>query len=160
MLLPPADQFPTLVVAELPRLRAYAMKLCKNHSRADDLVQETVAKALTNRHGFELGNLAAWLTTIMAREFFTAFRKTRREVEDPDEKYALGMVSEATPQRILETREALIMLQKLPKDFRIPLLLAADGATEEEIARELLVQCGTVKSRLNRGRAMLRAAIS
>src|SRR5580704_13842000 len=73
----------------IPKLRAYAKSLCRSADGADDLVQETVAKALAHIDTFALGsNLTAWLCTILRNDFYSTFRKRRREVEDADDRHA------------------------------------------------------------------------
>ena len=71
------------ILATVPSLRAFAMSLSGNLDRADDLVQETLMRALANIDSFEPGtNLPAWLFTILRNQFLTQYRKRRREVED------------------------------------------------------------------------------
>src|SRR4051812_17425072 len=75
--------------AALPSLRAFAMSLCSNPDYADDLVQETLLRGLSKIHLFERGtNLEAWLFKILRNQFYSAYRKRRREVEDPEQTYA------------------------------------------------------------------------
>ena len=69
----------------VPSLRAFAISLCGNVDRADDLVQEALLRALANMDSFQSGtNMSAWLFTILRNEFRTEYRKRRREVEDVD----------------------------------------------------------------------------
>jgi RNA polymerase sigma factor (sigma-70 family) len=77
------------LLGQLPTLRAYALSLCGGGGgraeRADDLVQETVMRALANLHRFEPGtNMKAWLYTILRNEYYSAFRKRRLEIQDPE----------------------------------------------------------------------------
>ena len=73
------------IIATVPRLRAFAMSLSGNLDRADDLVQETLLRALANIDSFRPGtNLTAWLFTILRNHFRSEYRKRRREVEDSD----------------------------------------------------------------------------
>ena len=77
------------MLAALPSLRAFALSLCHNPDRADDLVQDTILRAWANLDRFEAGtNLNAWLFTILRNGFYGQHRKKRREVEDPDGSYA------------------------------------------------------------------------
>src|SRR5437868_13448559 len=77
------------VLAAVPSLRAFAISLCGNVDRADDLVQETLLRALANINSFEPGsNMPAWLFTILRNLFRSEYRKRRREVEDADGTYA------------------------------------------------------------------------
>ena len=73
------------VLSTVPSLRAFAISLCGNIDRADDLVQETLLRALANIHSFQPGtNMPAWLFTILRNLFRSEYRKRRREVEDAD----------------------------------------------------------------------------
>ena len=77
------------VLAAVPSLRAFAISLSGNVDRADDLVQETLLRALANIDSFEPGsNMPAWLFTILRNLFRSEYRKRRREVEDADGSYA------------------------------------------------------------------------
>src|ERR1700681_970850 len=77
------------VLAAVPSLRAFAISLCGNVDRADDLVQETMGGALANIDSFQPGtNMSAWLFTILRNHFRSEYRKRRREVEDGDGGYA------------------------------------------------------------------------
>jgi len=77
------------MLAAVPSLRAFAISLCGNVDRADDLVQEALLRALSNIDSFEPGtNMPAWLFTILRNQFRSEYRKRRREVEDANGKYA------------------------------------------------------------------------
>src|SRR5690606_4097056 len=78
----------------LPSLRAFARSLAHNPALADDLVQDTLVKALANVERFEPGtNLRAWLFTILRNHYYSQLRKSKREVEDADGKFAARMSS-------------------------------------------------------------------
>ena len=77
------------ILASIPSLRAFAISLSGNVDRADDLVQETILRALANINSFQPGtNLPAWLFTILRNLFRSEYRKRRREVEDADGSFA------------------------------------------------------------------------
>ena len=77
------------MLSAVPSLRAFAISLCGNVDRADDLVQETLLRALANIDSFQPGtNMSAWLFTILRNLFRSEYRKRRREVEDADGNYA------------------------------------------------------------------------
>ena len=77
------------MLAAVPSLRAFAISLCGNVDRADDLVQETLLRAMANIDSFQPGtNMSAWLFTILRNLFRSEYRKRRREVEDADGSYA------------------------------------------------------------------------
>lgn len=138
-------------------LRRYCMAVCKNPTKAEDLVQDTVLCAL-EKHAtnFDGGNLGAWLTVIARNRHRSEHRKWSRIEEDPDNAKALQLVYHATPQIHLEAQEALTLVAKLPGEMRDTLMVVVDGASYEEAAVELLVQEGTVKSRVNRAREILK----
>ena len=77
-----SDEFRDQLIAAIPSLRAFAVSLCGNATRADDLVQETLVKAWANHESSEPGtNLRAWLYTILRNEFYSQMRKKAREIE-------------------------------------------------------------------------------
>jgi RNA polymerase sigma-70 factor (ECF subfamily) len=82
------------MIAAIPRLRAFALSLDKNPDRADDLVQQTLTNAWGNLCSFEPGtSMMSWLHTILRNEFYTSFRKRRREVSDSDGLFAARLSS-------------------------------------------------------------------
>ena len=82
------------MLAAVPSLRAFAISLCGNVDRADDLVQETLLRAMANITSFQPGtNMSAWLFTILRNLFRSEYRKRRREVEDTDGSYAESLKS-------------------------------------------------------------------
>ena len=84
------------VLATVPSLRAFAISLCGNMGCADDLVQETLLRALAHIDSFRPGtNMPAWLFTILRNLFLSEYRKRRREVGDPDGRYAETLKSHA-----------------------------------------------------------------
>src|ERR1700742_856354 len=105
------------ILAAVPSLRAFAISLSGNVDRADDLVQETLLRALANIHSFEPGtNMPAWLFTILRNLFRSEYRKRRREVEDADGHYAESLTSQPEQQGQLELTEFLEALAKLPEE--------------------------------------------
>src|ERR1700731_3916984 len=93
--MPLAPSLREAMLAVVPSLRAFAISLCGNIDRADDLVQETLLRALANISSFERGtNMSAWLFTILRNLFRSEYRKRRREVEDADGSYAERMKSQ------------------------------------------------------------------
>ena len=88
------------VLGAVPSLRAFAISLCGNVDRADDLVQETLLRALANIDSFQPGtNMSAWLFTILRNHFRSEYRKRRREVEDGEGHYAESAEIAARPDR-------------------------------------------------------------
>src|ERR1700754_1157432 len=145
------------VLAAVPSLRAFAISLCGNVDRADDLVQETLLRALANINSFEPGtNMSAWLFTILRNHFRSEYRKRRREVEDGDGSYADSLKSHPEQYGRVEFEEFRTALAKLPPDQREALvLIGASGFSYEEAAEICSCAVGTIKSRVNRARTRL-----
>ncbi|THD72793.1 RNA polymerase sigma factor [Thalassobius vesicularis] len=145
------------IVEHLPALRAFAVSLTRNGSQADDLVQDTIVKAWKNFDKFQQGtNLRAWLFTILRNTFYSAKRKSRREVADTDGLLASTLAEK--PHH--DGRLAMVDFEKafatLPAEQREALILVgASGFSYEEAAETCNVAVGTIKSRVNRGRARL-----
>lgn len=137
----------------------FATSLCRDRVRAEDLVQETILRAIAHQSAFTTGtNLAAWLSVILRNLLNTERRKRRREVEDADGQIAGRVAIEDSPLRKMEAQEILELIEKMPEQWRVTLRLLADGATYEEVAEETREHVGTVKSRAHRGRELLKAA--
>ena len=151
------EEFGAQLSAMVPKLRAFAISLCRNRTLADDLVQETIIKAWTARDRFEPGtNLSAWLHTILRNHFYTLTRNNRRSVEDPDGKMASTLASKPDQDGKLEYRDLARALEKLPDEQREALILTgAGGFSYEEVAEITGCAVGTVKSRIHRARTML-----
>src|SRR5438105_6668507 len=145
------------MLAAVPSLRAFAISLSGNVDRADDLVQETLLRAMANIASFQPGtNMWAWLFTILRHLFRSEYRKRRREVEDTDGSYAESLKSHPEQHGRLEFEEFRAALAKLPPDQREALLLVgASGFSYEEAAAICECAVGTIKSRVNRARTRL-----
>jgi RNA polymerase sigma-70 factor (ECF subfamily) len=145
------------IVACLPNLRAFARTIAKDPNRADDLVQDTLVKALANLEKFQPGtNLVAWLFTILRNHFYTESRNRRREVEDADGGHAAGLVSEPRQIANLEMGDFQKALADLPVEQREALVLVGGAGFSYEDAAEICgCAVGTIKSRVNRARARL-----
>jgi RNA polymerase sigma-70 factor (ECF subfamily) len=142
------------IVKLIPALRAFARTFCRNPSDADDLVQETLMKALANLDKFERGTkLKSWLFTIMRNTFYTRSRILGREAPGLEENVSGDMAIEASQEAAARTREVQRALQKLPPHYREVLTLVAIlGESYEATAAICDCAVGTVKSRLNRAR--------
>ncbi len=145
------------VVEQIPPLRAFAWSLCRNASDADDLVQDTLIKAWSNREKFEPGtNLRAWLFTILRNTYYTAVVRRRREVADEDGKHAAALSEAPTQDWSVAMRGLEAALRKLPDEHREALILVgAAGMSYEEAAEVCGCALGTIKSRVNRARHRL-----
>ena len=149
-----------MMLAAIPQLRAFAISLCGNADRADDLVQETLFRAWTHIDSYQPGSMTAWLMTILRNVFRGEYRKRRREVADSDGSYAETLISQPTQIHRWELGELLQALAKLPLDQREALILVgASGFSYQETADICGCAVGTVKSRLNRGRTLLAEVI-
>ena len=150
------------VLAAVPSLRAFAISLSGNVDRADDLVQETLLRALANIDSFQPGtNMSAWLFTILRNLFRSEYRKRRREVEDGDGSYAETLKSQPEQSSRVEFEEFRTALAKLPPDQREALILVgASGFSYEEAAEICGCAVGTIKSRVARGRVALEGLLS
>ena len=154
---PPNKPVRDVMLAAVPSLRAFAISLCGNVDRADDLVQEALLRAWANLDSFQPGtNMSAWLFTILRNLFRSEYRKRRREVEDADGSYAESLTSLPNQTSHLELDEFRRALHLLPADQRESLILVgASGFSYEEAAHICGCAVGTIKSRVNRARTRL-----
>src|SRR5881227_2125537 len=145
------------MLAAVPSLRAFAISLCGNVDRADDLVQETLLRAMANIDSFQPGtNMSAWLFTILRNLFRSEYRKRRREVEDAEGRYAETLKSHPEQTGRVEFEEFRTALAKLPADQREALILVgASGFSYDDAAAICGCAVGTIKSRVNRARTRL-----
>ncbi|AUT58165.1 MULTISPECIES: RNA polymerase sigma factor [Paraburkholderia] len=150
----------------VPRLRRYARALISNRDLADDLVQDTLERALTRMKMFEAGtDLRAWLFTIMHNVFVNQVRKSSSRavhVSVDDESIVESEFAVSGEQtRSLEVRDLDYALQRLPADQReVVLLVGLEEMSYAEVAIALDIPVGTVMSRLSRGRERLRALMA
>lgn len=147
----------TQVLEFLPALRAFARSLTRNRTEADDLVQETLLKALSNMDKFDPGtNLRAWLFTILRNTYYTEIRKRRRESDGISALSQLDTNIGPSQEWSATLSSLKDALGKLPDDQREALVLVgAAGLSYEEAAEVCGCALGTIKSRVNRARAKL-----
>jgi RNA polymerase sigma-70 factor (ECF subfamily) len=145
------------VVACIPRLRRYARALVGERAAADDLVQDTLERALNKLHLWKRGtDLRAWLFTVMHNVHVNQVR-SRREYAAL-ERDALEIPVRATQDVGLEARDLERMLARLPVEQReVLLLVVLEDMSYDEAATALGIPIGTVMSRLSRAREKLRA---
>ncbi len=159
----------------LGQLYQAALRMTRNTTDAEDLVQETLAKAYVAFNQFTQGtNLRAWLHRILSNSFVNSYRKTRREPalaaapefpeswQQGDDAFAPVVRSaEAEALDRLGDSEVLRALRDLPTDFRTAVYLAdIEGYPYREVAAMMGTPIGTVMSRLHRGRDRLRRALA
>ena len=152
-------EFARLLEAQLPRLRRYARALTRDPSRADDLVQDTLVRALAKQHLYQDGtNLRAWLFTIMHNQHVNNIRRNIQEGNSLDvDTAAAHLVAITDPTASRQLRELDEAIGKLAIEQRqVILLIGLEGMSYEEAATILDVPIGTVRSRLSRGREALR----
>ncbi|MGB0497436.1 MAG: RNA polymerase sigma factor [Rubricella sp.] len=145
------------IVQHLPAMRAFATSLTRNSAAADDLVQDTVVKAWTNIEKFKPGtNLRAWLFTILRNTYYSARRKTKREVADVDGVFSAQLSEKPAHDGRLNLADFKAAFDQLPDEQREALILVgASGFSYEEAAETCGCAVGTVKSRVNRARKRL-----
>lgn len=154
----PVDQaFVDAILDKVPSLRAFAMSLTRKPDYAEDLVQDTLLKALSKHERFEEGtNLSAWLFTILRNSFLSHHRKARREVEDSAGAHAAMLIAYPDQEDKLMVQDLSAALDKLPQSQREAIVLVGvEGMAYEEAAAVLGVAIGTIKSRVNRARHRL-----
>jgi RNA polymerase sigma-70 factor (ECF subfamily) len=151
-------EFGEMVEAELPGLRRYAVALLRSGPDADDLVQETVARALDKHELWQPGtNLRAWLFTMMHNLRINGARSRRREGFAISPEIATGLSLPATQVGQLTLRDLKRALDALEEGHRaVVLLVGLEGLSYEDVADILELPLGTVRSRLSRARVRLR----
>ena len=153
--------FDALIREQIPRLRRYARALVSDRTLADDLVQDTLERALTQFHLWRHGSdLRAWLFSIMHNVHIDQVRNRMAKPSETLEDDAAELSTRATQADHLEVRDLDESLKRLPDEQReILLLVALEQMTYEEVAKVLRIPVGTVMSRLSRGREKLRAVM-
>jgi len=170
------ERFVDDAMEHMPSLYTAAMRMTRNSSDAEDLVQETYLKAFRAYDGFEEGtNLKAWLYRILTNTFINTYRAKKRrpeaDVEDVEDLYLyhrlvgyggsnLGRSAEDEVLSRFTDEAVKTAIESLPESFRMTVLLAdVEGFSYKEIAGIMDVPVGTVMSRLHRGRGALQKAL-
>ena len=168
-------QFTTEAMQYAQSLYSTALRMTRNQSDAEDLVQETYLKAFRSYGSFEAGtNLKAWLFRILTNTFINTYRAKQRRPQESDlgsvedlflykRLPSLAGLSESAEEQLLdlfpaaEVREAI---ENLPETFLLPMLLNdVEGFSYKEVAEILDIPIGTVMSRLHRGRKTMHEAL-
>jgi RNA polymerase sigma-70 factor, ECF subfamily len=166
--------FEQLALPHLDLLYAVAMRLVRNPDDAGDLLQETILRGYRFFHQFTPGtNCRAWLLTILYNNFRNAYRRSSQEqpaasAEDfarqSDLRGLADVPPDSNPETIVGERrispEVTSALDALPEEFRVALMMVdMEDLSYREVSSVLDIPVGTVKSRVSRGRAMLREAL-
>lgn len=159
----------------LDALYSAALRMTKNPENAEDLVQETYAKAFASFHQFTEGtNLRAWLYRILTTTFINIYRKEQRQPQIADGELEEWQIAEAATHTSDQGKSAEVealeqlpdsdiknALQELPEEFRLAVYFAdVEGFSYKEVAEILNIPSGTVMSRLHRGRKLLRESLA
>lgn len=155
------ETFEAQALGYADQLYRVALRLCRNREKAEDLIQEALLQAWRSFHRFELGtNLRAWLYKIMFNVHYSNERRNRLQLVPAEETIAETLAYDPpTPQRLTD-QEVLAAVERLPRDFQIPILLAdVEELSYREIAEAMEIPIGTVMSRLHRGRKILRTEL-
>jgi RNA polymerase sigma-70 factor (ECF subfamily) len=152
MTLTPRDD--SSIVELIPALRAFARTFYKDATDADDLVQETLIRALKGFDTFSSGTqLKSWMFTIMRNAFYTKIKLYRREAPGLADCVAIHPAVEATQEWSLRGKEVAAAVNRLPVRYReVLVLVAVLGTSYEEAAVIIGCAVGTIKSRLSRAR--------
>jgi len=151
--------FQDLLEPQIPRLRRYSRALTRDTQRADDLVQDTLLRALMKQDRWEPGtNLRAWLFTLMHNQHVNNVRRASREAGSIDiDDVSSSLVANTDPTASRQLHELQRALDQLLTEQREAILLVGlEGFSYEDAAKILSVPIGTVRSRLSRGREALR----
>jgi RNA polymerase sigma-70 factor (ECF subfamily) len=165
------ERFEREAMPLMPNLYSAALRLTRNPTDAEDLVQETFLRAYRGFASFQEGtNLRAWLYRILTNSFINTYRKKQREpvtVEGPDDVDEWYLFDRLGSRNVQTSAESEVLdripdedvkkaLEALPEGFRMAVLLAnVEGFSYKEIAEIMDVPIGTVMSRLHRGRRAL-----
>jgi RNA polymerase sigma-70 factor (ECF subfamily) len=171
----PADAFEIELLSHLDALYGVSYRMTKSSAEAEDLVQDTIVKAMRARHQFQQGtNLKAWLLRILTNTFINRYRRGGMErdlLEGPSAEpladgwigaSSLGAMRDPETQALKPLVEAEVQraLDALPDDFRIAVVLSdIEELSYKEIAEAMDCPIGTVMSRLHRGRKLLQKTL-
>lgn len=153
------DEFDWMLTAEIPHLRRYARSLVRDPTAADDLVQDCLERALSKwRLWRGKARLRSWLFRMLYRQYLNARRDTRHiRAELPLDDVGPAPSVAASQSAHVQVRDVMLALAKVPRQQRDAiLLLALEDLSYEEAAWVLGIPVGTLRSRVSRGRELLR----
>lgn len=149
-----------------PNLQAFALQLTRDKNDAEDLFQDTAYKAMRYRHLYQpKTNLQAWMMTIMRNTFINEWRKRKRKQQIAELQIPGVTLTQTTATRNdgeskVTMQELMKTMDQLEEGLSKPFLMAFRGYKYEEIANEMNLPLGTIKSRIHQARKLLRASIS
>ena len=151
------DLYANDIITQIPYLRAFARSLIKDRTLAEDVVQDTLVRALSCRDQFQPGtNLRGWLTVILRNRYFNLLRKNSSRSEVSVEIEIVCGTASGGQEEALEWRDFMKAYRRLPSAQRQALaLVGANGLSYEEAAEATGCMVGTVKSRVSRARHQL-----
>lgn len=157
-----AIEFDHRIVSFYDQLKYFARTLTQNTEEAEDLVHDTYIKALSNREKFRNDiNIKAWLFTIMKNTFINNYRRNQKSgtiIDNTDDLYYMNLSSvarELTPESVVSEKEISTHISGLTDEHRVPFEMFNSGYKYKEIAENLDISIGTVKSRIFFGRKKL-----
>jgi RNA polymerase sigma-70 factor (ECF subfamily) len=155
------EEFERTALPFADQLFRVALRIVREHSQAEDLVQEALLQAWRSFDRFQPGtNLRAWLFKILFNVHYSRFRR-RLELLPLEDNFAETLVFDPPTPQYLTEAEVLDALKRLPRIYQLPLVLAdIEELSYKEIAQALSLPLGTVMSRLHRGRKLLRANLA
>lgn len=146
------------IVELIPALRAFAWTFCSNPEDADDLVQETLVRAINSFDQYNEGTrLKSWLFTIMRNTFSTRYRKRKRETVGIPDGMLNTLTTPATQEWSAHARDVYSALMRIPLQYRnVLILVVLMNETYEDVAKIYGCRVGTIKSRMSRARQRLK----
>ena len=155
--------FSSMVTAHANQLHAHALNFTRDSEDANDLVQDTLIKALRFKEGFQEGsNFKGWLFVIMRNTFINDYRKTARKnsvittEEEISSAHLTGSASKNAAEHKFAMQDIQNALNALPEAYRIPFVRYVEGYKYHEIADELEIPLGTVKTHIHQARQELK----
>jgi len=159
-------EFNSNLLAMKPKLQRFAMRLTPNRDKAPDLVQDTFLKALVSKNKYiDFTNFSAWVFTIMKNTFINNYRRYVKEntlIDSTQDLYYINLPNDQgfiSPESNYAVEEIELSINSLSDEFRVPFRMYLDGFKYKEIADELGLKIGTVKSRIFLSRQKLRMSL-